>query len=212
MRIIIGLGNIGDKYKGTRHNVGFETMDKLAYDFNINLNQNKRFKAYVGEGRIANKSVMLVKPTTYMNLSGEAIRLVLDFYKLTEEDIIVVYDDVSLKVGEIRVREKGSAGGQKGMVSAIAHLGTDEFTRVRIGVGDKPPGFNLSDYVLSRFLKEEWDDMIKGITKAGDAVELILKEDTKAAMNVYNKKPPKPPKPKKPKLENEEITDDPCTT
>jgi len=196
MQIIVGLGNPGDTYKGTRHNVGFETIDKLSYDFDIPLKNNRRFRAHIGEGRIGRVSVMLVKPMTYMNLSGEAIQAVLNYYKLTPSELIVVYDDVNLPVGEIRVRERGSAAGQKGMVNTIAQLGTDEFTRVRIGIGGKPPSWTLSDYVLSRFLREEWDDMIKGITKAGDAVEQILKEDTAAAMNVFNKRLPKPAPPK----------------
>jgi len=197
MQIIVGLGNPGGTYKGTRHNVGFETIDKLAYDFNITMKKNTRFRAMVGEGRIGNKKVILVQPTTYMNLSGEAVRTVLDFYKIPPQDIIVIYDDVNLPVGDIRVRERGSAGGQKGMVDIIHQLSTDEFPRIRIGIGETPPGWTLKDYVLSRFLKEEWDDMIKGITKAGDAVELILKQNTRDAMNKYNKKLAKP-KPEKP--------------
>jgi len=192
MKIIIGLGNPGDSYKGTRHNVGFEMINKLCFDFNITAKKNKRFRAEIGEGRIGREAVMLVKPQTFMNLSGEAIQAILHFYKLSPAKIIVVYDDVSLPVGEIRVRERGGANGQKGMLNTIAMLGTDEFARVRIGVGDKPPSWTLSDYVLSRFLKEEWDDMINGITKAGDAVQLILKEGTAAAMNVFNKRLAKP--------------------
>ena len=197
MHIIIGLGNPGGTYKGTRHNVGFETVDKLCYDHKITMKNNKRFRAHVGEGRIGGKPVLLVQPMTYMNLSGEAVRAILNFYKLPPSQIVVVYDDVNLPVGDIRVRERGSAAGQKGMISIIAHLQTDEFARVRIGVGDKPPGFTLSDYVLSRFLREEFDDMIKGITKAGDAAEQIIKEGIVPAMNKYNKRmsPPKPPKP-----------------
>ncbi|MCL2387429.1 MAG: aminoacyl-tRNA hydrolase [Defluviitaleaceae bacterium] len=191
MKLIVGLGNIGDSYKGTRHNVGFETIDKLCYDFNISMKANKRFRAQIGEGRIGREAVMLVKPSTYMNLSGEAVRAIINFYKLPPSEVIIIYDDVSLPVGDIRVRERGSANGQKGMLNIIAQLNTDEFPRIRIGVGDKPPSWTLSDYVLSRFLKEEWDDMIKGITKAGDAVELILKEGTIAAMNVFNKRLPK---------------------
>ncbi|MCL2217698.1 MAG: aminoacyl-tRNA hydrolase [Defluviitaleaceae bacterium] len=204
MRIIVGLGNPGDTYKGTRHNVGFETISKLSYDFDISMKNNRRFRAYTGEGRIGLESVMLVKPMTYMNLSGEAISAVLQFYKLPPWSIIVVYDDVSLPVGEIRVREKGGANGQKGMINTIAQLGTEEFPRVRIGIGDKPPSWTLSDYVLSRFLREEWDDMIKGITKAGDAVQLILKEGTAAAMNVFNKRIPKEPPPAESPLKPEE--------
>ena len=191
MHLIIGLGNPGTKYKGTRHNVGFEMVDKLCYDHKITLKNNSRFRAHVGEGRIGDAPVLLIQPMTYMNLSGESVRKILHFYKLSPSDIIVVYDDVNLPVGEIRVRERGSAAGQKGMVNIIAQLGTDEFTRVRIGVGDKPPGWTLSDYVLSRFLREEWDDMIKGITKAGDAVEQIIKEGVVLTMNKYNKRVPK---------------------
>ena len=188
MRLIIGLGNPGDKYQHTRHNVGFEMINKLAYDFNIPMKMNKRFRAVVGEGRIANKPIMLVQPQTYMNLSGESVQSIMHFYKLTPADIIVVYDDVALPVGDIRVRERGSHAGQKGMANIIHQLNTDEFARVRIGVGDKPPTWSLSDYVLSRFLKEEWEDMIRGITLAGDAVEMILASGTSQAMNKYNKK------------------------
>ena len=188
MRLVVGLGNPGSRYKGTRHNVGFETIDKLSYDFDIDLKNNRRFRAYTGEGRILGVRVMLVQPQTYMNLSGEAISRILAYYKLLPQDIIVVYDDTALPVGVIRVRERGSAGGQKGMTNTIALLGTDEFPRVRIGIGDKPPGFSLSDYVLSCFLREEWDDMIKGITKAGDAVQTILTEGTVRAMMLYNEK------------------------
>jgi PTH1 family peptidyl-tRNA hydrolase len=188
MQLIVGLGNPGDTYKGTRHNVGYETVAKLAYDFDISLKKNRRFRAEIGEGRIANKPIMLIRPTTYMNLSGEAVRAILNFYKLTPAEIIVIYDDVSLPVGDIRVRERGSANGQKGTQNIIHQLATDEFIRIKIGVGDKPPSWTLSDYVLSRFLREEWDDMIAGITKAGDAVEEILKNGATAAMNLYNKK------------------------
>jgi len=193
MKIIVGLGNPGDAYKGTRHNVGFETIDKLGYDFNITLKSNRRFRAHTGEGRIARTNILLVKPMTYMNLSGEAVRSILNFYKLPPSEIIVVYDDVSLPVGDIRVRERGGSNGQKGMINIIAQLGTDEFPRIRVGIGDKPPSWTLSDYVLSRFLKEEFEDMIKGITKAGDAVERILNEGTPAAMNFFNKRLPKKP-------------------
>ena len=188
MRIVIGLGNPGNTYKGTRHNVGFEAIDKLSYDFNIGLKNNRRFRAFTGEGRILGVKAMLVQPQTYMNLSGEAVSKILAYYKLSPQDIIVVYDDVSLPVGAIRVRERGSSGGQKGMINIIAMLGTDEFTRVRIGIGDKPPGFTLHDYVLSRFLREEWDGMIRGITKAGDAVQAILKHGAVKAMSEFNEK------------------------
>ena len=188
MRIIIGLGNPGNAYKGTRHNVGFETIDKLSFDFNIKLKNNRRFRAYVGEGRIGQSPVLLTKPQTYMNLSGQSVKAILSYYKLPPSEIIVVYDDVSLPVGDIRVRERGSAGGQKGMVDIIAKLATDEFSRVRIGIGEKPENWDLADYVLSRFPRSEWEAMIQGVTKAGDAVGFILKEGTAAAMNEFNRR------------------------
>ncbi|MCL2362566.1 MAG: aminoacyl-tRNA hydrolase [Defluviitaleaceae bacterium] len=188
MHIIIGLGNPGNAYKGTRHNVGFETIDKLCFDHNIKLKSNRRFRAHIGEGRIGNTPVLLAKPQTYMNLSGQAVAAILKYYKLTPSEIIVVYDDVSLPVGDIRVRERGSAGGQKGMIDIIAKLATDEFPRVRIGIGEKPESWDLADYVLSRFPKKEWDAMIQGVTKAGDAVELILKQGILTAMNEYNRR------------------------
>jgi len=188
MNIVIGLGNPGNAYKGTRHNVGFETIDKLCFDFDIKLKANRRFRAHIGEGRIGHAPVLLVKPQTYMNLSGQAVMAILKYYKLPPSEIIVVYDDISLPVGDIRVRERGSAGGQKGMIDIIAKLATEEFPRVRIGIGEKPEGWDLADYVLSRFLKREWDAMIQGVTKAGDAIQFILKEGVPAAMNEYNKR------------------------
>ena len=188
MRIIIGLGNPGDAYRGTRHNVGFETIDKLSHDLGIKLKNNRRFRAHAGEGRIGHTPVLLVKPQTYMNLSGQSAQAVLAYYKLTPSALIVVYDDISLPVGDIRVRERGSAGGQKGMVDILARLGTDEFPRVRIGIGAKPENWDLADYVLSRFAKSEWDAMIQGVTKAGDAVGSILRDGTAAAMNEFNQK------------------------
>ena len=187
MFIIVGLGNPENEYKGTRHNIGFEAINKLAYDHNIQVNKSKH-KGLIGAGVIAGKKVLLLKPQTYMNLSGESVKAVLDFYKLTPADLIVIYDDISLNLGEIRIREQGSAGGQKGMKDIIAKLKTDTFTRIRIGIDPKPAGWDLADYVLSGFKKEEYETMIEGVTKAGDAVIKILKEGTKPAMNKYNKK------------------------
>jgi len=188
MRIIIGLGNPGKAYQGTRHNIGFEAIDMLCNDLDIKLKPNRRFRAHVGEGYIGQQPVLLVKPQTFMNLSGQSVQAVLSFYKLPPSDIIVVYDDVSLPVGDIRVRERGSAGGQKGMVDILARLKTDEFPRVRIGIGNKPENRVLSDYVLSRFAKSEREAMLQGVARAGEAVRLILKEDTGAAMNEFNRK------------------------
>jgi PTH1 family peptidyl-tRNA hydrolase len=187
MRIIIGLGNPERDYKGTRHNIGFETINKLAYDHNIELKRAK-FRAHFGEGKIAGKKIMLVKPQTYMNLSGESVRDILGFYKLGAKDIIVLYDDTAFEVGQIRIRQSGSDGGHNGMKNIIYHLETTEFDRIRIGVGAKPPGWDLADYVLSRFKKEEFDKMVDGITRAGDAVNTIMREGTTMAMNVFNPK------------------------
>jgi len=187
MHIIAGLGNPEDQYKGTRHNVGFETLNKLAYDHNISIKKVKH-RGLIGTGIIAGKPIALVKPQTYMNRSGECIKAVLDFYKLTPKDLSVIYDEVSLPLGEIRIRERGSAGGQNGMKNIIALLNTDEFVRVRIGIGPKPEKWDLSDYVLSRFKPEEHETMIGGVTKAGDAVIKILTEGPAAAMNQFNTK------------------------
>ncbi len=188
MIAIIGLGNPGRDYKNTRHNVGFEVINKLAYDNNIDMNKNK-FKALIGEGRIGFEKVLLVQPLTYMNLSGESVRELVSFYKLEPEDIIVSCDDINLPVGYIRIREKGSDGGQKGLRSILYQLGYDNFTRVRVGVGEKPKDWDLKNYVLSKFTNEETEDIIQGITDATDAITMIVKEkDAKSAMNKYNKK------------------------
>jgi PTH1 family peptidyl-tRNA hydrolase len=192
LRVIVGLGNPEDVYKGTRHNVGFETVNKLSFDYRVPV-RTKRFRAHIGEGSINKTPVLLVKPQTYMNVSGESVRAVLQFYKIPPAALIVVYDDVNLPLGDIRVREKGSAGGHNGIKSLIQHLHTDEFPRIRVGVGKpggKPPGPDMVDYVLGRFSPEEWPAMIEGVTMAGDAAALILAEGCAAAMNRYNKKIP----------------------
>ena len=191
MKLVIGLGNPGLEYKWTRHNVGFEAIDKLAYDFNINVNKNK-FKAIYGEGIIHNEKVILIKPLTYMNLSGECVRDFLAFYKdLSLEDIIVICDDINLPIGTIRVRKKGSDGGQNGLKNIIYHLNSDEFPRIRIGIGQKPEHYTLANFVLSKFNKDEEIDIVKGITCATDALELFIKDKNNGlsnAMNLFNKK------------------------
>ena len=187
MRVIIGLGNPERDYRGTRHNIGFETINKLAYDHNIELKRAK-FRAHFGEGRLAGEKVMLVKPQTYMNLSGESVRELLEYYKLSPKNIIVLYDDTAFELGQVRVRESGSDGGHNGVKNLIYHLETNVFDRVRIGIGAKPPGWDLADYVLSRFKKWEFDDMVYGISRAGDAVEVILRDGMAAAMNKFNPK------------------------
>lgn len=187
MILIAGLGNPEREYKGTRHNTGFEAINKLAYDFNIQMNKAK-FRAIYGTGTIKGKSVMLLKPQTYMNLSGESIRDALAFYKLDTKSLIVVYDDCDLDVGEIRVRQRGTAGGHNGMKNIIYQLETDEFLRVRVGIGQKPPRYDLADYVLSRFSANETEDVLTGITKAGNAVVSLLENGAEATMNRFNER------------------------
>ncbi len=190
MKIIIGLGNPEREYKGTRHNIGFEAINKLAYDHNIDFNRAK-FRAHFGEGAISCQKVVLVKPQTFMNLSGECVRDILGFYKIPIADILVIYDDTSLDLGQIRIRQQGSAGGHNGVKNIIYQLETMEFNRIKVGIGEKPKNWDLADYVLSRFSKDETDLMVQGVTKATDAVETILKEGMTQAMNKFNPVQPK---------------------
>lgn len=187
MYIIVGLGNPTSKYDGTRHNIGFEVITRIAKDYNISLDTIKH-KAIVGAGYIEGVKVLLVKPQTYMNNSGESVRAILDFYKLTTDDLLVIYDDISLEVGKLRLRLKGSAGGQNGVKSIISHLGTDVFPRIKVGVGAKPEGWDLADYVLSRFTKDEEGIMGDTCKTASEAVKMIVSEDFNKAMNQFNKK------------------------
>ena len=183
MFLIVGLGNPGKEYDGTRHNIGFEAINFIANKYNIDINRSK-FKGVFGEGFIGNKKVILLKPTTYMNLSGESIREVINFYKIDTNEIIVIYDDISLEIGTLRIREKGSAGGHNGIKSIISNLGGDFFPRIKIGVG-QPKG-DLVSHVLGRFNKEEEEDLEKVIEAATKAVEIIIKNGTKEAMNEIN--------------------------
>lgn len=185
MKIIAGLGNPGAKYAGTRHNVGFSVIDELAERHKISMSAGKH-KAIMGKGIIDGEKVILAMPQTYMNLSGESVRTLMDFYKCTPEDLIVVYDDIDLDVGKLRIREKGSAGGHNGMKNIILHTGSQEFVRIRVGVGKKPDRMDLADYVLSRFDKDELPFMRESCTKACEAVETILSDGAVAAMNRFN--------------------------
>lgn len=188
MFIIAGLGNPTLQYEGTRHNVGFDVIDKIADKYNISV-ETRKSRAFIGKGLIAEQKVILVKPQTYMNLSGESIRSLADYYKVAEEtELIVIYDDVSLDVGGLRVRKKGSAGGHNGMKSIISQLGTDVFPRIKVGVGEKPKHYDLADYVLGHFTKEERVHMEEGYDKAIKAVELIVNDEIDAAMNECNRK------------------------
>lgn len=183
MFLIVGLGNPGKEYAGTRHNIGFEAVDYIADKYNIELNRIK-FRGIFGEGIINGKKAILLKPTTYMNLSGESIREVVNFYKISNEDIIVIYDDISLEVGRLRIREKGSHGGHNGIRSIISNLSTDVFPRVKIGVGG--PKGDLVSHVLGKFSKDEIDILRESIIATSDAIVTILSKDTKEAMNKFN--------------------------
>ncbi len=185
MKIIVGLGNYGREYNGTRHNIGFDVLDKLSFDNNIKI-EKKKFKGLVGEGIINQEKCILVKPLTYMNLSGECLKQVVDFYKCDLSDVIVIYDDIALDVGKIRIRKQGSSGGQKGIQNIIAMIGTENIQRIRVGVGTKPPQMKLSDYVLSRFLKEEQEDLIIGVSRATSALEDFISLDIDKLMSKYN--------------------------
>ena len=188
MFIIAGLGNPTKEYEGTRHNVGFDVIDRLSEKYNIAVD-TKKHRALIGKGMIAGQKVILAKPQTYMNLSGQSIRSLLDYYKVDEEhELLVIYDDVSLGVGQLRIRAKGSAGGHNGIKNIIAHLGGQVFPRIKIGVGEKPPKYDLADYVLGHFSKAEKVLMDEGYDNAVRAVEMIVSGDIEGAMNEYNRR------------------------
>ncbi len=192
MYVIAGLGNPGKKYENTRHNMGFITVDQLAIKHDIKVDKLK-FKALVGEGRIAGQKVLLVKPQTYMNLSGESIRQVMHFYKLDPEKLIVIYDDIDIELGALRIRKFGSAGTHNGMKSVVYQLQSDHFPRIRIGIGSQKKG-DLVDFVIGGFSKEEVPVLEETVTKAVSAIECILAEDVDIAMNRYNTKKARPKK------------------
>lgn len=186
MYLIVGLGNPGREYEKTRHNVGFDTIDELVEEYRIEQSGVK-FKAMYGKGMIGGEKVILVKPLTFMNLSGEAVRALVDYFKIdVKEQLVIVYDDIDLEPGNVRIRAKGSAGGHNGMKNIVKMLGTQEFTRVRIGVGAKPKDWDLADYVLSRFSKEDRQLVDGAIEHSCKAVRCIIEEGVDAAMNKFN--------------------------
>ena len=188
MFVIVGLGNPDKKYELTRHNIGFDVIDALADKYNISVKE-KKHKALVGSGVIEGMKVLLVKPLTYMNLSGQSVAEVMNFYKLDpEEDMLVVYDDISLAPGNIRVRKKGSAGGHNGIKSIIARCGTQNFMRVRVGVGEKPEGWDLADHVLGHFSDEDSRLVREAVDDAIGAIVMMSRGDVDQAMNNYNAK------------------------
>ena len=186
MYVIAGLGNPGSRYERTRHNVGFQVIDRLAAEYGIEMNQ-KKHRALCGTGVIEGRKVLLMKPQTFMNLSGESIGEVVDYYRTDpEEELLVIYDDIALDPGRLRIRKKGSAGGHNGMRNIILHLGTQVFQRIRIGVGAKPEGYDLADYVLSCFPEEEEKNMQEAYERAAQAAVLILTGGADRAMNEFN--------------------------
>ncbi len=187
MILIVGLGNPGMEYAATRHNVGFDMLTYLGDRYDIAL-RSKEGRAVVGKGFIEGQKVILAQPQTYMNLSGESVRALMDFYKLEEEDLIVICDDINLSVGQVRIRPKGSAGGHNGIKSIIQHIGTQDFTRIRIGVGGKPAGGDLVKHVLGRFSREE-DGVLRDVfALAEEGLREILTRDVASAMNRVNGK------------------------
>lgn len=188
MFLIVGLGNPTKQYEKTRHNIGFDVMDALADKYNISISENKH-KALCGKGVIEGMKVVLAKPQTYMNLSGESVAELVNYYKLDpESELIVVFDDISLEPGNIRIRKKGSAGGHNGIKNIIANLGSSVFPRIKVGVGEKPKGYDLADYVLGKFSKEDSVLMEEGYDLACEASALILQGAIDQAMNEYNQK------------------------
>ena len=188
MYVIAGLGNPRREYENTRHNVGFAVIDMLAEKYGIRVDELKH-RGLIGKGVISGERVLLVKPVTYMNLSGECIREVLQYYRIDgEKDLIVIHDDISLEQGMIRIRKKGSAGGHNGLKNIIAQLGSETFMRIKVGVGGKPEGYDLVDYVLGHFSKEERERMAQAQQDACSAVEAILTDGADEAMNRFNRK------------------------
>ncbi len=188
MFVIVGLGNPKREYHNTRHNIGFDVIDTLADKYGISVDTGK-FKALIGKGIIDGQKVVLAKPLTFMNLSGESVIELVHFYKISVEDeLIILSDDTSMDIGKLRIRKKGSAGGHNGLKNIIQHLNTMDFMRIKLGIGEKPKGYDLADYVLGHFNGEERKIMDETIENACSAISLILQGKVDDAMNQYNKK------------------------
>ncbi|MGI6254964.1 MAG: aminoacyl-tRNA hydrolase [Acutalibacter sp.] len=184
--LVVGLGNPGKQYEGTRHNAGFMAVDTIAQKHHTEVKRIK-FKGTVGECVLGGKKVLLLKPSTYMNLSGQAVQEAMQFYKLSPEKVLVIYDDINLDPGKLRIRRKGSDGGHNGMKNIIYLAGSDQFPRIKLGVGKKPhPDYNLADWVLSRFTDKERESLATALDNAAAAAELIVRGDIDRAMNLYN--------------------------
>ena len=184
MKLIVGLGNPGKEYAGTRHNCGFMVIDRLASKLNVDVDQNK-FKGLYAKVKYHGEDIILLKPQTYMNLSGESVNAMMNFFKIDKEELLVIYDDLDMPVGKLRLRKTGSAGGHNGIKNIIAHLNSQDFKRIRVGI-DRHKYMNVADYVLSRFSKVESEAIEQGIENAANAVLDYLDNDFNHAMNYYN--------------------------
>lgn len=185
MYLVVGLGNPENEYANTRHNMGFDTINKLAKKNNIKVNKSK-FKGLYGTGIIQDKKVILLKPQTYMNLSGESVKEIIDFYHINSEEIIIIYDDIDTEKGKIRIRKKGGAGSHNGMKSVVENLQTINFTRIRVGIGQPVYKNDMINYVIGKITEEEQKILQEGVNKATEAVEEILKNGIDIAMNKFN--------------------------
>lgn len=185
MKLIVGLGNPGKQYEKTRHNIGFEVIDTLSERLQIPLDQSKH-KGLYGMGFVNGEKVFLLKPLTYMNLSGESVRPVMEYYQIELEDIIVIYDDLDLPVGRIRLRQKGSAGGHNGIKSIIAHVGSQQFNRIRVGINRPSNGQPITDYVLGKFTKDEQELIEEVVQKCAKACEAAIEKPFLDVMNEFN--------------------------
>ncbi len=183
--LVVGLGNPGREYEMTRHNIGFLVLERLAKRWGVEINKYK-FKALMGEYREPHKKVILIKPQTFMNQSGNAVRSFIQFYKPTSEQVLVIFDDLDLPFGSLRIRKSGGSSGQKGMKSIIEQLGTEEFPRIRVGIGRPPGKMNSVDFILNKFKNAETSDLDLILDKCADAVESFLKDGIDAAMNRFN--------------------------
>ena len=185
MKIIVGLGNPGSQYEATRHNVGFHVIDELSKRLNLPLNQSK-FKGVYGITHVGTEKIMLLKPLTYMNLSGECIVPMMDYFNVEDDEMVVIYDDLDLQAGKLRLRQKGSAGGHNGIKSIIQHLGSQEFNRIRIGIDRPKNGMKVPDYVLSKFTEEELPEIEAAVKNSADACEEWFTKSFLEVMNKYN--------------------------
>ena len=190
MKIVVGLGNPGLKYEFTRHNIGFRIVDSLARDIEIEFKRVKSYYSLISRGTINNRKVMLVKPQTFMNLSGRAVSKVVSYYQIPHQDLLIVYDDLNLELGQVRIRKKGSAGGHNGIESIMQYLNSEDIPRLRIGIGNPLANFNFDcvSYVLSNFNDDEKDKIKEVIQLSTEAVKTIIEDGFEKAMRKYNKK------------------------